>query len=59
MHSCYLFPVHLLQISNLEALTEIDHQAIYAPDLLLKLWWLWVIAAAYVYRWKYLIEKIK
>jgi len=49
-----IYIIHLLWISNLEVLTEIDYKAIYyAPDFILKLSWLWIIAAAYVYQWKY------
>ena len=51
-----IYVIHILWISNLEALTEIDYKAIYAPDLMLKLSWLWIIAAAYVYNWKYLLS---
>ena len=36
-------------------LTKIDDRTIYAPDLMLKLSWLWLIAAAFVYHWKYLL----
>ena len=51
-----IYVIHILWISNLEALTKIDYKAIYAPDLMLKLSWLWIIAAAYVYHWKYLLS---
>lgn len=48
--------IHLLWISNLEALTKIDYKSIYAPDLMLKLSWLWIIAATYVYNWNFLLS---
>ena len=48
-----IYIIHLLWVANLEVLTKIDYKSIYAPDLMLKLSWLWIIAAAYVYQWKY------
>ena len=48
-----IYIIHLLGSANLEVLTKIDYKSIYAPDLMLKLSWLWIIAAAYVYHWKY------
>jgi hypothetical protein len=51
-----IYVIHLHWIGQTEALTKIDYKAIYAPDLMLKLSWLWIIAAAYVYQWKYLLS---
>ncbi|MEM8718670.1 MAG: hypothetical protein AAGE84_05100 [Cyanobacteria bacterium P01_G01_bin.39] len=48
-----IYVVHLLWIGHIEALTTVDYKAIYAPDLMLKLSWLWFITAAYLYHWKY------
>lgn len=42
---------------NLEELTKVDYKMICAPDFMLKLSWLWFIAAAYIYNWKYIFEK--
>lgn len=54
-----IYVIHLLWLGQVEALTRVDYKSIYAPDLMLKLSWLWIIAAAYVYQWKYLIDKRK
>lgn len=45
--------INLLFVANLEVLTKIDYRSIYAPDLMLKLSWLWIVTAAYVYQWKH------
>ena len=54
-----IYVIHLLWIANIEVLTEIDYKSIYVPDFILKLSWLWLIAAAYLYHWKYLFSKRK
>ena len=51
-----IYIIHLLWIGHIEELTKIDYKAIYAPDLMLKLSWLWLIAAAYIYQWKSLLS---
>ena len=51
-----IYIIQLLWRSHLEVLTKIDYKAIYAPDLMLKLSWLWLMAAAYIYQWKYLLS---
>lgn len=42
---------------HIEELMETNFKLICAPDFMLKLSWLWLIAAAYVYRWKCTFEK--
>ena len=55
-----VYVVYLLWIGSFEALiesfTQTDVKSIPAPDVMLKLSWLWLIAAAYIYQWKYLID---
>ena len=55
-----VYVVYLLWVGGFEALidsfTEPDIKHIPAPDVMLKLSWLWIIAAAYVYNWKYLLS---
>ena len=50
-----IYVIHILWLSSLEGLTQIDYKAIYAPELMLKLSWLWLITAAFVCHWKYLL----
>lgn len=61
-----IYVIHLLWIGGFEA--SIDSftepnikyiKPIYAPDLMLKLSWLWLIAAAYIYQWKYQLTNKK
>ena len=47
-----IYIIHLLWIGHIEVLTQIDYKAIYVPDLMLKLSWIWLITAAYAYQWK-------
>ena len=61
-----IYVIHLLWIGGFEALihsfTEPNIKyikSIPASDLMLKLSWLWIIAAAYVYQWKYRIDNRK
>lgn len=54
-----IYVIHLLWIGHIEALAKVDYKTIYAPDLILKFSWLWLIVAAYIYQWKYLIENRK
>ena len=50
-----IYVIHLLWMTNIEVLTKIDYKSTYVPDFMLKLSWLWLIAAAYIYQWKYLL----
>ena len=58
-----VYVIYLLWVGGFEALidsyTEPNIKSIPAPDVMLKLSWLWIIAAAYIYQWKYQLTNRK
>ena len=53
------YALNTLVIESVEQLTLTDLKALCPPNFILKLTWIWIIAAAYLYQWKTLANRTK
>ena len=54
-----IYVVYLYFTESIEKLIYIKYDSTFTANFILKLSWLWLIIAAYIYQWKYLIENKK
>ena len=54
-----LYVIYIIVVESVESLTKTDIKSICPPNIMLKLSWIWLIGAAYLYQWKYAIQPKK